>query len=94
MARKKRKPISVVEHDLQVVDAIAQRIFLFTGKPGVHGETEGPFLKREGMNRFLALLDVTFRRDIDTGRARINKHGSSIDREQRAIGEYYYSIEK
>ena len=94
MASKKRKPIIVVEHDLQVVDAIADRIFLFIGKPGIHGMTEGPFMKREGMNRFLALLDVTFRRDADTGRARINKHGSSIDREQRELGEYYYSIEK
>lgn len=94
MANKKHKPIIVVEHDLQVVDAIADRIFLFTGKPGIHGTTEGPFLKREGMNRFLALLDITFRRDADTGRARINKHGSAIDREQRELGEYYYSLEK
>ena len=94
MASKKRKPIIVVEHDLQVVDAIADRIFLFIGQPGVHGMTEGPYLKRAGMNRFLSLLDVTFRRDADTGRARINKHGSSIDRQQRELGEYYYSIEK
>ena len=94
MANKKHRPIIVVEHDLQVVDAIADRIFLFTGKPGVHGMTEGPFNKREGMNKFLALLDVTFRRDADTGRARINKYGSAIDREQREIGEYYYSIER
>ena len=94
MASKKHKPIIVVEHDLQVVDAIADRIFLFTGKPGVQGVTEGPFNKRQGMNKFLALLDVTFRRDADTGRARINKYGSSIDREQRDLGEYYYSIEK
>lgn len=94
MASKKRKPIIVVEHDLQVVDAIADRIFLFTGKPGIQGETQGPFNKREGMNRFLALLDVTFRRDVDTGRARINKYGSAIDRQQRELGEYYYSIER
>ena len=94
MASKKHKPIIVVEHDLQVVDAIADRIFLFTGIPGVQGITEGPFNKREGMNKFLALLDVTFRRDADTGRARINKYGSAIDREQRELGEYYYSIEK
>lgn len=94
MATKKKKPIIVVEHDLQVVDAIADRILLFIGKPGIKGSTQGPFLKREGMNKFLKLLDITFRRDADTGRSRINKHGSSIDRHQREIGEYYYSPDK
>jgi ATP-binding cassette subfamily E protein 1 len=94
MATKKRKPIIVVEHDLQVVDAIADRILLFDGKPGIVGYTQGPFLKREGMNKFLEIMDITFRRDPDTGRSRINKHGSSIDRHQRKIGEYYYSPDK
>jgi ATP-binding cassette subfamily E protein 1 len=46
---------------------------------------------REGMNAFLANLDVTFRRDERTGRPRINKPGSQKDREQKASGEYYYA---
>jgi ATP-binding cassette subfamily E protein 1 len=44
---------------------------------------------REGMNRFLSELGVTFRRD-KSGRPRINKPGSYLDREQKAGGEYYY----
>jgi ATP-binding cassette subfamily E protein 1 len=42
------------------------------------------------MNRFLRDVDVTFRRDQDSSRPRINKRGSGKDREQRGKGEYYY----
>ena len=45
---------------------------------------------REGMNRFLKRLDITFRRDRNTHRPRINKRGSRLDREQKAAGEFYY----
>jgi ATP-binding cassette subfamily E protein 1 len=41
------------------------------------------------MNRFLRELGVTFRRD-QSGRPRINKPGSFLDREQKVLGEYYY----
>jgi ATP-binding cassette subfamily E protein 1 len=44
---------------------------------------------RVGMNRFLEELEVTFRRD-QSGRPRINKPDSFLDREQKASGEYYY----
>jgi ATP-binding cassette subfamily E protein 1 len=44
---------------------------------------------RDGMNRFLRELDITFRRD-QSGRPRINKPGSFLDREQKSIGEFYY----
>jgi ATP-binding cassette subfamily E protein 1 len=43
------------------------------------------------MNRFLKNLDITFRRDEETKRPRINKPGSRLDREQKASGEYYYA---
>jgi ATP-binding cassette subfamily E protein 1 len=36
-------------------------------------------------------MDITFRRDTDTRRPRINKKDSKLDREQRSAGEYYYS---
>lgn len=43
----------------------------------------------DAVNKFLGLLGITFRRD-KTGRPRINKPGSYLDREQKAAGEYYY----
>jgi ATP-binding cassette subfamily E protein 1 len=45
---------------------------------------------REGMNLFLKGLGMTFRRDLDSGRPRVNKEGSRLDRRQKEIGEYYY----
>ncbi|MCK4613961.1 MAG: hypothetical protein KAU14_04085 [Thermoplasmata archaeon] len=44
------------------------------------------------MNRIPRDVDVTFRRDPDTKRPRINKRGSTLDREQRSKGEYYYGL--
>ncbi len=79
-----------IEHDLQIADALADRMLIFTGTPGKQGHTIGPLDKREGMNEFLKILDVTFRRDDDTGRARINKKDSQLDKGQRASGQYFY----
>ena len=58
-------------------------------RPGIHGRTIGPLAKREGMNVFLQTLDITFRRDPTTGRARINKKGSQMDQSQRAAGQWW-----
>jgi ATP-binding cassette subfamily E protein 1 len=43
------------------------------------------------MNAFLKDINITFRRDGDTHRPRINKQDSRLDREQKTSGEYYYS---
>jgi ATP-binding cassette subfamily E protein 1 len=84
----------VIEHDLALVDALSDRLFVFTGTPGIHGKTIGPLNKNEGMNTFLKILDITFRRDQDTGRARINKKDSSIDKRQRRENQYFYAPRK
>jgi ATP-binding cassette, sub-family E, member 1 len=81
--------ILVIDHDIYVIDIISERLLVFEGEPGVHGQATGPFDMREGMNRFLKQLKVSFRRD-KSGRPRINKPGSFLDRDQKAKGEYYY----
>ena len=88
-AEGKEVGIMVIDHDIYVIDMISERILVFDGEPGVHGTASGPFPMREGMNRFLHELDVTFRRD-QSGRPRINKPDSFLDREQKSLGEYYY----
>ncbi|MFX0113010.1 MAG: ribosome biogenesis/translation initiation ATPase RLI [Candidatus Hodarchaeota archaeon] len=85
------KGVLAIEHDIQIADAIADRLVLFFGEPGVEGTATSPLGKRAGMNRFLRSLDITFRRDEETGRARINKKDSRLDREQRKMQEYYYT---
>jgi ATP-binding cassette subfamily E protein 1 len=84
--------ILVIDHDIYLIDMISERILVFDGEPGILGEATGPFSMRQGMNRFLSRLGVTFRRD-QSGRPRINKPGSYLDRDQKASGEYYYYTE-
>jgi ATP-binding cassette subfamily E protein 1 len=85
--------ILVIDHDIYLVDMISERVLVFDGRPGVRGCATGPFDMREGMNRFLGNLGVTFRRD-QTGRPRINKPDSYLDREQKSSGEYYYYTDR
>ncbi len=85
--------ILVIDHDIYLIDMISERILVFEGVPGETGRALGPFNMRKGMNMFLAELGVTFRRD-QSGRPRINKPDSYLDREQRAGGEYYYYTEE
>ncbi|RLI26494.1 MAG: ribosome biogenesis/translation initiation ATPase RLI, partial [Candidatus Hecatellales archaeon] len=73
-----------------VQDFTANRLMVFLGEPSRRGEASSPLQLREGMNSFLASLEVTFRRDPQTGRPRVNKEGSKLDRYQKEIGEYYY----
>ena len=88
-AEGKEFGILVIDHDIYLIDMISERILVFEGEPGLRGVAAGPFSMRDGMNRFLRELDVTFRRD-QSGRPRINKPESFLDREQKASGEFYY----
>jgi len=83
----------VVEHDVSALDFIADRIMVFSGEPGLKGYAETPLNLREGMNSFLKGMGITFRRDPSTGRPRVNKDNSRLDRHQKELGEYYYVSE-
>ncbi|WP_069806466.1 ribosome biogenesis/translation initiation ATPase RLI [Vulcanisaeta thermophila] len=82
----------VVEHDITMLDYMSTTIMTFLGEPGRHGIGYQPTGLRDGMNEFLKAQDVTFRREPDVGRPRINKRGSYLDRIQRELGEYYYFL--
>lgn len=81
----------VVEHDIVAQDFIADRLMIFDGEAGMKGHAYAPRSLREGMNIFLSNMNVTFRRDPETGRPRVNKPDSRTDRIQREVGEYYYT---
>ena len=81
----------VIDHDIYMVDLLSDRLLVFDGEPAERGHASPPVEMREGMNEFLANLDVTFRRDERTSRPRINKPDSRLDREQKRAGEYYYA---
>jgi ATP-binding cassette, sub-family E, member 1 len=82
----------VVDHDVYFLDLACDALMVFRpdAPDGSRGRGDGPFPMREGMNRLLATVGITFRRDAETLRPRINREGSGLDREQRASGEYYY----
>jgi len=81
----------VIDHDIYMIDLLADRLLVFDGEPAREGYASPPQGMREGMNEFLTNLDITFRRDERTSRPRINKPGSQLDREQKNAGEYYYA---
>ncbi|MDO9516756.1 MAG: ribosome biogenesis/translation initiation ATPase RLI [Methanosarcinaceae archaeon] len=93
-AENSKKTAMVVDHDIYMIDMLSERLIVFEGEPAVHGEAHEPMGMQDGMNKFLANLGITFRRDEDTTRPRVNKVGSRLDREQKLKGEYYYNFEE
>ena len=89
---KNAKSALIVDHDVYFIDMISDALIVFDGEAGKHGFAQGPFNLHEGMNRFLKNVDVTFRRDEETHRPRVNKPNSYMDRQQKQVGEYYYQI--
>jgi ATP-binding cassette, sub-family E, member 1 len=85
------KACIVIDHDLLFLDYISTKLVVFEGTPAVFGETHGPLIMEDGMNKFLKTLNITFRRDETTFRPRINKQDSQKDREQKNSGTLYYS---
>lgn len=82
----------IVDHDVYFIDYVSDLIMNFSGEPGVKGVGEGPYEMKEGMNRFLDDVGITFRRDPDTNRPRVNKLDSRLDKKQKSQGEYYYTF--
>ena len=48
------------------------------------------YISDKAMNKFLSDVDISFRRDKETNRPRVNKTDSYLDRQQKEQGEYYY----
>ena len=84
------KSAMVIDHDIQLLDLVSDRMLVFTGGPGVYGRATPPMGKEEGMNVFLREVGLTYRRDVNSGRPRVNKPDSKVDREQKERGQYYY----
>ncbi len=86
---EKRVTAFIVEHDLMLQNFAADRVMVFTGEPSISGKALKPVDLKTGFNMLLRELDITFRRDPVTGRPRVNKPGSYLDRYQKSRGEYY-----
>ncbi|XP_014775332.1 ATP-binding cassette sub-family E member 1 [Octopus bimaculoides] len=80
----------VVEHDFIMATYLADRVIVFEGKPSVDTLANSPQSLLKGMNDFLQSLDITFRRDPNNFRPRINKLNSVKDVEQKKSGNYFF----
>lgn len=87
---ERRAVTFVVEHDIAIHDYVSDKLMVFRGEQGKSGNGSSPMSRKEGMNTFLKDLDITFRRDPDTGRPRVNKLGSYLDKVQKEKGEFYF----
>jgi ATP-binding cassette subfamily E protein 1 len=83
-----KKTAFVVEHDFIMATYLADRVIVFDGQPSVKARANAPEGLLTGCNKFLKSLDVTFRRDPNSYRPRINKLNSQLDQEQKLNGNY------
>lgn len=84
----------IVEHDFIMATYLADKVIVYEGTPAVNCTARTPCGLLEGMNKFLKSLNITFRRDPTNFRPRINKLDSVKDREQKAVGNYFYMTEE
>ena len=83
------KTAFVVEHDFSMSSILADRVIVFSGKPGVDCTAGSPQLVETGFNQLLKQLNSSMRLDPDNGRPVVNKRNSAIDRAQKSAGQFY-----
>ena len=71
-----KKTAFVVEHDFIMATYLADRVVVLEGIPSVKTMANAATSLLVGMNRFLGMLNITFRRDSENYRPRINKSNS------------------
>ncbi|KAJ3316169.1 Fe-S cluster-binding ribosome biosynthesis protein [Blyttiomyces sp. JEL0837] len=85
-----QKTAFVVEHDFIMATYLADRVIVYDGIPSVKARANSPESLLGGMNKFLKMLEITFRRDPTNFRPRINKMDSVKDKEQKLSGNFFF----
>lgn len=84
-----KKSAFIVEHDFIMATYLADKVICFEGTPAKECNCTTPESLITGMNKFLRLMDISFRRDPSNYRPRINKDQSRLDQEQKKAGNYF-----
>ena len=84
-----KKTAFIVEHDFIMATYLADAVIVYEGTPGSKCVANSPTTLIQGMNKFLSILGITFRRDPSNQRPRINKLDSLMDKEQKVKGNYF-----
>lgn len=85
-----KKTAFIVEHDFIMATYLTDKVIVFEGIPSKNAHARAPESLLTGCNRFLKNLNVTFRRDPNSFRPRINKLDSQMDKEQKSSGNYFF----
>ncbi|KAI0031355.1 P-loop containing nucleoside triphosphate hydrolase protein, partial [Vararia minispora EC-137] len=85
-----KKTAFIIEHDFIMATYLADRVIVFEGQPAIAATATPPQSLLTGMNKFLASLEITFRRDPTNFRPRVNKLNSVKDKEQKLSGNYFF----
>lgn len=85
-----KKTAFIVEHDFIMSTYLADRVIVMNGTPAVDTLASPPKSLLSGMNEFLKHLNITFRRDNESHRPRINKLESVKDNDQKRSGNYFF----
>lgn len=95
---EKQKTAFVVDHDLLLVSYLADSVIVFSGESDSQSQPDKIDVRKsgnitgvsseilefeDGISMLLKELDITLRKDKESGRPRINSKGSVLDREQR-----------
>jgi len=84
---EKEKTAFVVDHDLLLMSYLADSLIVFSGAGRKNSASEIMDFEK-GISTLLKELDITLRKEKESGRPRINKKGSVLDREQKSEGEW------
>ena len=56
--RSQSKSAVIIDHDMQLIDIVADTLIIFEGIPSIKGMTTTPMSKENGMNHFLKSLAI------------------------------------
>ena len=82
--------ITVTSFFYLVTLMVCSQVIVFEGLPSVSTKANTPQSLLGGMNKFLEQLKITFRRDPNNYRPRINKLNSVKDCEQKNSGNFFF----
>jgi ATP-binding cassette subfamily E protein 1 len=85
---EKQKTAFVVDHDLLLISYLADSVIVFSGESGKYGNSSEIMEFEQGISMLLKELDITLRKDKESGRPKINDRGSVLDREQKREGKF------
>jgi ATP-binding cassette subfamily E protein 1 len=82
------RAVLVVDHDLEFLYNTVDRLIVMDGESGKRGRVEGIYDKEESISKLMGDFDLSYRKDTETKRLKLNKKGSKKDVELKGKGRF------